>query len=194
MVGSFHRGSCGPGGLPVRSTDRGGGWARSSMREVGMPQSVLGVEDLRGLVGHEVGVSDWFVVTQERIDAFAEVTEDRQWIHCDAERAQAESPYGTTIAHGFLTLSLLGHLLAQAVQVSGPFHRKINYGLNRVRFPAAVAAVARISASCTLLPVEEIPGGLQIVWAVTVECEGQSKPVMVAESLSRLYSDTEGRS
>jgi acyl dehydratase len=160
-----------------------------------MPQRVIdGVAELKGLVGQEVGLSDWFPLTQERINAFAEVTEDRQWIHCDADRARAESPYGTTIAHGFLTLSLLGHLLAQAVRVRGPFSRKINYGLNRVRFPAAVPAGARIRARCTLRTVEEVPGGLQVAWTVTVECEGQPKPVMVAESLSRLYADTEGRS
>ena len=162
--------------------------------EAHMPQRVIGVAELRELVGQEVGVSDWFPVTQERINAFAAVTEDRQWIHCDADRARAESPYGTTVAHGFLTLSLLGHLLGQAVRVRGPFSRKINYGLNRVRFPAAVPAGGRIRARCTLQAVEEVPGCLQVTWAVTVECEEQPKPVMVAESLSRFYSDTEGRS
>jgi acyl dehydratase len=157
-----------------------------------MPGRVIdGVAELRGLVGQEVGVSDWFTLTQERINAFAEVIEDRQWIHCDTDRARAESPYGTTIAHGFLTLSLLGHLLSQAVRVHGPFSRKINYGLNRVRFPAPVPAGGRIRARCTLGAVEEVPGGLQLTWVVTMECEGQPKPVMVAESLSRLYSDTE---
>jgi acyl dehydratase len=158
-----------------------------------MPQRVInGIAELRGLVGQEVGVSDWFTVTQERINAFAGVTEDRQWIHCDADRARADSPYGTTIAHGFLTLSLLSHLLGQAVRVRGPFSRVINYGLNRVRFPAAVPAGARIRARCTLQAAEEIPGGVQVTWAVTVECEGQSKPVMVSESLSRYYSDPGG--
>jgi acyl dehydratase len=160
-----------------------------------MPQRVIdGVAELKGLIGQEVGLSDWFAVTQERIDAFAEVTEDRQWIHCDADRARAESPYGTTVAHGYLTLSLLGHLLSQAVRVGGPFSRKINYGLNRVRFPAAVPAGARIRARCTLQAAEDIPGGLQMTWVVTMECEGQPRPVMVAESLSRFYSDTEGQS
>ena len=160
-----------------------------------MPQRVIGgALELRGLVGQEVGVSDWFTLTQERINAFAEVTEDRQWIHCDPERARSESPYGTTIAHGYLTLSLLSHLLSNAVRVRGPFSRIINYGLNRVRFPAAVPAGARIRARFALQSVEEVPGGFQIAWAVTVECEGQPKPVMVAECLSRLYSATEGRS
>jgi acyl dehydratase len=164
-------------------------------REVRMPQRVIdGVVELRGLVGQEVGVSDWLTVTQERINAFAELTEDRQWIHCDPARARAESPYKTTIAHGFLTLSLWSHLASQAVRVRGPFSRVINYGLNRVRFPAAVPAGGRIRARCTLQAVEEVPGGLQVAWAVTMECEGQPKPVMVAESLSRYYSDTESGS
>jgi acyl dehydratase len=157
-----------------------------------MPQRVIdGARELRGLVGQEVGVSDWFTITQERINAFAEVTEDRQWIHCDTDRARAESPYGSTIAHGFLTLSLLGYLLSQAVRVSGPFSRRINYGLNRVRFPAAVPAGACLRARFTLQALEEVPGGLQLTWAVTMECEGQPKPVMVAESLSRIYADTQ---
>lgn len=160
-----------------------------------MPQRVIdGSAELQGLVGQEVGVSDWFTLTQERINAFAEVTEDRQWIHCDVDRARAESPYRSTIAHGYLTLSLLSHLLGQAVRVRGPFSRIINYGLNRVRFPAAVPAGGRIRARCTLQATEEVAGGLQITWMVTMECEGQPKPVMVAECLSRLYSDTEGRS
>ena len=160
-----------------------------------MPQRIIdGALELQGLVGQEVGLSDWFTVTQVRINGFAEVTEDRQWIHCDADRARAESPYGTTIAHGHLTLSLLSHLLSQAVWVSGPFSRIINYGLNRVRFPAAVPAGGRIRARCTLQSAEEVPGGFQIAWVVTMECEGQPKPVMVAESLSRLYSDAGGRS
>ena len=160
-----------------------------------MPQRVIdGGTELRGLVGQEVGLSDWFTLTQERINAFAEATEDRQWIHCDTERTRAESPYGTTIAHGFLTLSLLGHLLRQAVRINGPFHRTINYGLNRVRFPAAVPAGGRIRARCTLQAVEDVPGGIQIAWLVTMECEGQPKPVLVVESLSRLYWNEEGRS
>jgi acyl dehydratase len=164
-------------------------------REFCMPQRVIdGVAELKDLLGQEVGISDWFTVTQERINAFAEVTEDRQWIHCDADRALTESPYGTTIGHGYLTLSLLGHFLSQAVRIRGAFSRRINYGLNRVRFPAAVPAGARIRARFTVQAVEEIPGGLQIVWGVTMECDGQPKPVMVAETLSRLYSDTEGRS
>src|SRR5438094_8775993 len=158
-----------------------------------MPQRVIdGARELRDLVGQEVGVSDWFTVTQERIDAFAEATLDRQWIHCDPVRARAESPYGTTIAHGFLTLSLVSHLLRQVVEVRGPFSRVVNYGVNRVRFPAAVTAGARIRARCTVQAVEEVPGGVQVTWAVTMECEGQAKPVMAAECLSRHYADSQG--
>jgi acyl dehydratase len=158
-----------------------------------MPQRVIdGVAELRGLVGQEVGQSDWFTVTQERIDAFAEATEDRQWIHCDPGRARAESPYGTTIAHGHLTLSLMSHLLSQAVRVSGPFSRVINYGLNRVRFPAPVPAGARIRARCTLQAAEEVSGGLHVTWSVAVEREGEPRPVMVAESLARFYWDSGG--
>jgi acyl dehydratase len=156
-----------------------------------MPERIIdGVVELRGLVGQEVGVSDWFTVTQERIDAFASVTEDRQWIHCDVDRARAESPYRSTIAHGYLTLSLLSHLLWQAVQVRGPFSRTINYGLNRVRFPSAVPAGGRIRARCTLQAVEHVGGGVQVTWLVTMEGEGQPKPVMVAEALMRFYADT----
>lgn len=148
---------------------------------------VEGLAELRGLVGQEVGVGDWFVVSQAMIDAFAEATQDRQWIHLDAARAQAESPYGTTIAHGFLTLALLTHLHRQAVDLRGPFQRAINYGLNRVRFPAPVPAGARIRARSTLQAVEDIDGGVQLTWLVTVECEGNPKPALVAEWLGRLY-------
>jgi acyl dehydratase len=153
-----------------------------------MPQRIIeGVEELRGLLGQEVGVSDWFTVTQDVIDAFAEVTLDRQWIHTDPERAQRESPFGTTIAHGFLTLSLLTHLQSQAVQLRG-VRMGINYGLNRVRFTSAVRSGSRIRTRSVLKEVEEIAGGVQLVWAITVEIEGASKPALVAEWLGRLYT------
>ena len=102
-------------------------------------------------------------------------------------RARAESPYGTTIAHGFLTMSLVSHLHAQAVRIEGDFARRINYGFNRVRFPAAVPAGARIRTHSTLQALDEIDGGVQLTWAVTVEIEGQSRPALVAEWLTRLY-------
>ena len=140
-----------------------------------------------GLVGREVAVSDWFEVTQERIDGFAAVTEDRQWIHIDAERARAESPYGAAIAHGFLTLALLSHLSREAVEVQGEFSRRINYGLNRVRFPAAVVAGARVRGRFVVAGVEEVEGGVQVVWGATVEIEGGGKPACVAEWVTRMY-------
>lgn len=151
------------------------------------PRVIEGVSELKSLVGQEVGVGDWFEVTQALINAFADVTQDRQWIHIDPVRAKAESPYGVTIAHGFLTLSLLTHLHQQAVQVRGDFSRGINYGLNRVRFTAAVPAGSRVRARSTLGALEEITGGLQATWTISVEIEGQSKPALVAEWLTRMY-------
>jgi acyl dehydratase len=144
------------------------------------------VAELAGLLGHEVGTSDWLEVTQDLIAAFAEVTADRQWIHVDTERARVESPYGTTIAHGFLTLALLSRLHGQSVQIRG-FARGINYGFNRVRFPAAVPAGARIRSRSTLHALAEIAGGVQLTWHVTLEIEGQSRPALVAEWIVRLY-------
>ena len=153
-----------------------------------MPTRVIeGINELRALVGQEVGVGDWFEVTQERIAAFADATLDRQWIHVDAERARAESPYGTTVAHGFLTLALVSHLHGKAVQVRGGFTRGINYGLNRVRFPAPVRAGARVRPRSTLQGIEDVPGGVQLTWQVSVEVEGEPKPALVAEWLVRLY-------
>jgi len=142
--------------------------------------------ELKNLVGQEVAVSDYFQVAQERINQFAEATEDRQWIHIDVERAKKESPYGSTIAHGFLTLSLLSHLVSRAIKVQG-VRMGINYGLNRVRFPAAVPAGSNVRARVALQSVEDISGGVQATWAVTVECEGAEKPSCVAEWLVRYY-------
>jgi acyl dehydratase len=153
-----------------------------------MPARVIeSAEELKALVGQEVGVSDWLAVDQVRINQFAETTEDRQWIHVDVARAQAESPYGQTIAHGFLTLSLMSHLCSMAVQLRGPFRRSINYGLNRVRFPAPVPAGSRIRARVALQALEEISGGVQLTWLVTLEVEGGEKPALVAEWLVRRY-------
>jgi acyl dehydratase len=151
------------------------------------PRVIADIAELRSLVGQEVGVSDWFEVSQSLIDAFADLTCDPQWIHVDPERARSESPYGTTIAHGFLTLSLLSNLHRQLVEIRGDFTRAINYGFNRVRFPAAVPAGARIRAHSTLQTVEDIEGGVQCTWDVSVEIEGQPKPALVAQWLGRLY-------
>ena len=150
------------------------------------------VEKLREWVGREVAVSDWLEVSQARIDQFAEATGDRQWIHTDAERARRESPYGTTIAHGFLTLSLTSFLMAQTITFRRRPRMGINYGLNRVRFPAAVPSGARVRARLALRALEDVAGGVQATWGVSVECEGAEKPCCVAEWLVRYYqtSDT----
>ncbi len=142
---------------------------------------------LGNLVGKEVCISDWFEVSQERINLFAEATEDRQWIHTDPERAATESPFKTTIAHGFLTLSLLSELAMKTMSVNG-VRMGINYGLNRVRFVSPVPSGARIRGRFTLASLEEIKGGVQLVWNVTVEREGGEKPCCIAEWLVRYYT------
>jgi acyl dehydratase len=151
------------------------------------PRLISSLDELRGLIGNEVGVSDWFVVSQDLVNHFADLTHDPQWIHIDPARAARESPYGTTIAHGFLTLSLLSHLQRQAVQIRGDFSRAINYGLNRVRFPSAVPVGSRLRVHSTLAAVDEIDGGVQITWDASIEVEGQQKPALVAQWLIRLY-------
>ena len=147
---------------------------------------MVNISDLRGMVGQELGVSDWFPITQERINQFADATEDHQWIHTDPQRAQRESPYGTTIAHGFLSLALLSYFVEQTVQVGGT-RMAINYGLNRVRFPAPVPVGSRIRARCTLQALEDIEGGAQTTFHIVVEVEGGSKPCCVAEWVTRHY-------
>jgi acyl dehydratase len=154
-----------------------------------MPQRIIsGIDELKTLVNQEVSASEWFEVNQQHIDDFADATEDHQWIHVNPERAKTESPFGSTIAHGFLTLSLLPYLASQAVKIQGDFKMGINYGLNRLRFVSPVPASSRIRARFTLQAVEEVPGGFQIIWAVTVETEGGSKPSLVAEWLVRYYA------
>lgn len=148
---------------------------------------VNGIEELRTLVGQEIGVSDWFLLDQQRIAQFAEATVDRQWIHLDAERARTESPYHSTIAHGFLTLSLLSEFSRDAIDIRGDFKMRINYGLNRVRFPAPVPAGSRIRGRFTLNAVEDVEGGVQVVWNAIVEVEGGTKPALAAEWVTRLY-------
>lgn len=149
-----------------------------------MAKVVCRVEELGKLVGKEVAVTDWLTVSQERIDGFAGATEDHQWIHVDRERAGRESPYGTTVAHGFLSLSLLPYLLGQAIEIQGT-RLGINYGLNRVRFTGPVPAGARVRARFRLDAVEDIPKGVQTTWNVTLEREGEAKPVLVAEWITR---------
>jgi len=153
-----------------------------------MGQRVInGIEELKRLIGQEVGVSDWLEVTQQRINDFAGVTGDHQWIHLDVERAKTDSPFHNTIAHGFLTLSLISQFAAQAVRVQGDFKMGINYGLNRLRFASPVPSGSRIRAHFTLQSVEDVTGGYQVIWAVKVEIEGSPKPCLAAEWLVRYY-------
>lgn len=136
-------------------------------------------------IGQEIAVSPWLDVTQERINAFAEATDDRQWIHVDPARAAAESPFKATIAHGFLTLSLVSVLLRTAMTFTVKL--AINYGLNRVRFVSAVPVGSRIRGHFTPGAVEQVGGGLQVTWKISIEREGQDKPACVAEWIVRYY-------
>ena len=151
-----------------------------------MAAAALNVRELEGRIGQEVGVSPWVEVTQERIDLFAKAIDDPQWIHVDPQRAK-HSPFGTTIAHGFLTLSLLSKFIESTFSFAD---RKmgVNYGLNRVRFTAPLPSGSRVRARFKLLKYEKIDGnGVQVTWDVTVEREGSDKPVLIAEWLGRSY-------
>ena len=150
--------------------------------------AIPNLDRLRRLAGEAIGTSDWVIVSQERINAFADATGDHQWIHVDRERAAADSPFGTTIAHGFLTLSLVSALMRNAISVGG-LRMTINYGANRVRFVSPVPAEARIRARITLMTVEDVADGVQAAWQVTVEREHADKPCLVAEWLVRYYPD-----
>jgi len=147
--------------------------------------TIQGKAELEKLVGQEVGVSGWHEVTQGRIDRFAAATGDTQWIHTDPERATA-SPLGGTIAHGFLTLSMLSILAQEAIDLQGDFAHRLNYGLNRVRFTAPVRSGSRIRGRFTLLSVTDVAGGFQIAYTASVEMEGGEKPALVAEWLVRV--------
>ncbi|HVO96989.1 MAG TPA: MaoC family dehydratase [Bryobacteraceae bacterium] len=144
-------------------------------------------DHLRTLVGQEVGVSPWHEITQAQIDQFASITGDHQWIHVDPERARRESPYRATIAHGFLTVSMLSTLINESVQIEGGYRLRINYGFNRLRFTGAVPAGSRIRGRFTLQSVKEIEGGVELVWLSTVDVQGREKPALVAEWLGRTY-------
>ena len=148
------------------------------------------VADLEQVVGQEVAVSGWVSIEQERVNRFAEATDDHQWIHVDPERAK-QGPFGTPIAHGFLTLSLLPHLMAEAIEMKNTV-LGVNYGLNKVRFPSPVPVGSRVRGHFKLLAMEKLPPqmgfpGAQLVWEVTIEREGSDKPVCVAESVTRRY-------
>lgn len=149
-------------------------------------REIASLAELKSLIGREVAVSDWIPISQERVRLFADATGDHQWIHLDAERSRSESPYGGTVAHGFLTLSLLPMLVEQTVRLPA-VRLAVNYGLNKVRFPAPVPVGSRVRGYMTLLSVEDIVGGTQLTWRVTIECEGGDKPVCVAESIVRRY-------
>ncbi|HYA17348.1 MAG TPA: MaoC family dehydratase [Bryobacteraceae bacterium] len=141
---------------------------------------------LRELTGRELAVTDWLVVTQERINQFADATGDHQWIHIDRARAERESPYKTTIAHGFLTLSLTSWFIRQAIEFRG-LRMAVNYGLNKVRFPSAVPSGARVRARIALQSVKDAADSVEATWLVTIETEGSGKPACVAEWIARYY-------
>jgi acyl dehydratase len=145
------------------------------------------LEQLEPLVGTELGTSEWMTITQDRIDLFTEATDDPQWIHIDPERA-AKGPFGATIAQGYLTMSLLVPLGAQIpLPLDSPPRMAVNYGLDRLRFPAPVLVGSRIRARAVLAGVEEVAGGIQVRRTVTVEIDGGTKPAAVAETVTRLY-------
>jgi acyl dehydratase len=144
------------------------------------------LEELKASAGKEIAVTEWLEITQERINQFADATGDRQWIHIDPARAQRESPYKSTIAHGFLTLSLLTQFLQGAMQLTD-LRMAINYGLNRVRFPSAVRAGSRIRARIVLQSIRDVEDATEAIFSVTIESQGSEKPCCVAEWLARYY-------
>ncbi|MDG4826178.1 MaoC family dehydratase [Asanoa sp. WMMD1127] len=150
-----------------------------------MKREFASVEDLAAAVGETLGPGEWFEVDQARVNLFADATDDHQWIHVDPERA-ATSPFGGPVAHGFLTLSLLPALVGDLYTVKGT-RMGVNYGLNRVRFPAPVRVGTSVRVSAEIAAVDPVPGGVQLVAKVTVENNGSDKPVCVAETVSRIY-------
>ena len=144
-----------------------------------------GVDELRAAAGSQLGVSDWITIDQTQIDTFADATLDHQWIHIDEERAKT-GPFGRTIAHGFLTLSLLSHLVSQTYRIEGT-KMGVNYGLNRVRFTSPVPVGSKVRGNIELVDVADVEGGVQMTTKVTVEIEGSERPALVAEWLTRQY-------
>jgi acyl dehydratase len=149
-------------------------------------RTITGLDELRKAEGEVLGTSDWHEVTQTDIDTFADVTGDHQWIHVDVERAR-ETPFGGTIAHGYYTLSLAPRLSDQVLRLDG-FAFGLNYGLNRVRFPAPLPVGQRVRMTCKIAKLDDIPGGAQITFENTFEVEGGEKPVCIAESIARVYT------
>ncbi len=150
-----------------------------------MAQQIDGIAGLKSKVGEHIGYSDWHQITQEQINLFADATGDHQWIHVDPERA-ASGPFGTTIAHGYLTMSLIPMLLEQVLSVSG-VSMAINYGANKVRFPSPVPSGSKVRLGATLAGVEEIQGGAQSLVDITIETEGSTKPSLATQIVFRYY-------
>jgi acyl dehydratase len=148
--------------------------------------TVEGIEGVQGLVGRHLGHSDWVEITQEMVNTFADATSDHQWIHVNPERAKKESPFGGPIAHGYLTLALIPSLVPQIVEIKG-FRMGVNYGTEKVRFPAPVPVGSRVRAGATLEAATPFEGGIQMSLGVTVEIEGADKPAMVATVVYRRY-------
>jgi acyl dehydratase len=149
-------------------------------------RTITGLDELKQAEGETLGTSEWHEVTQDAIDAFADVTGDHQWIHVDPQRAQA-TPFGGTIAHGYYTLALAPMLTARVLSIEG-FAFALNYGLNRVRFPAALPVGGRVRLTARLANLDDIPGGAQMTLELTFEHEGGQKPVCVAETLARVFA------
>ncbi|HEV7211087.1 MAG TPA: MaoC family dehydratase [Blastococcus sp.] len=144
------------------------------------------IAELSGRTGQELGSSDWYEVTQDAVNLFADATGDHQWIHVDVERAKKESPFGGPIAHGYLTLSLLAPMSSQVLAVTDTV-MGVNYGLNKVRFPSPVPVGSKVRLTATLKEVEEVTGGLQVTMSAVIEREGGDKPVCIAEPVFRYY-------
>jgi acyl dehydratase len=161
---------------------------RQDPSETPVPLVLETPQSLKEWVGREIAVTEWFPITQDRIRQFADVTEDRQWIHVDRERAQRESPYGSTIAHGFLTLSLLSRAMGQVIQIRSGVRMSVNYGLNRVRFPSPVRADSRIRVRFTVQSIKYVPDALEAIFDAKVEVQGTDKPCCVAEWVVRYYT------
>jgi acyl dehydratase len=152
------------------------------------PLLIKNPQALKEMIGSELGVTEWFQITQERVRQFAEATEDRQWIHVNRERASQDSPYGTTIAHGFLTLSLTSYFAKELIDIQDGVRLAVNYGLNRVRFPAPVPSDSKIRARIFLLAWKELPDSIEATFTVTIENDQSDKPSCVAEWIIRYYA------
>lgn len=158
-----------------------------------MRMTISDVSELRALVGTELGTSEWFTITQARVDGFADTTDDHQWIHVDPGRAARESPFGGPIAHGYLTLSLLSAMWAQILTIEN-LAMNVNYGLNRVRFTAPVPVGGRVRLRAGLASMSDTPAGAQIILTATIECDASDKPVCVAEPIFRYHRLSEAGS